>query len=316
MGASKMEISKSEYLLISKLLELSDVEIENVAINTSNEIIIKVKSTKAEITCHRCGAMTKPYGKGRPLRLRHLPMLGKKTFIEITPPRGICKNCDNNPTTTQTLSWYNRNAHYSKAYEKHVLLSLVHSTIADVSIKEDLSESVIQHIVDTHISEKTDWKKIKKLGLIGIDEITLKKGYKDYITIITSRINDSIKILAVIKGREKAAIKVFFTSIPKKKRKTIIAVCCDMYDGYINAAKEVFGDKVTIIVDRFHIAKLYRRCLVKLRQKELARLNRELSAEDYKSLKPAIAILVKKQECYSKQDKKELEKLFNLSPLI
>ena len=32
--------------------------------------------------------------------------------------------------------------------------------------------------------------------------------------------------------------------------------CSDMYDGFINAAKEVFGDKVKIIIDRFHVAKL------------------------------------------------------------
>ncbi len=197
-----------------------------------------------------------------------------------------------------------------------MLLSLVHSTIADISIKEDLSETVIQHIIDKNISGKINWKAIKKLGLTGIDEISLKKGYKDYVTIITSRFDDAIKILAVIKGREKASIKAFFTSIPKKKRKTMIAICCDMYDGYVNAAKEVFGEDVTIIIDRFHVAKLYRRSLVKLRQKELARLRKELPIEEYHSLKSAIAILVRKQECYSKQDKKALEKLFQLSPLL
>ena len=120
-----MEISESEYILITKLLGLSDIEIKNIEINKSNEIIIKVQSTKEETACHRCGSATKPYGKGRTLRLCHLPMLGKKTFIEITPPRGICESCDDNPTTTQTLAWYDRNTHYTKAYEKQVLLSLV-----------------------------------------------------------------------------------------------------------------------------------------------------------------------------------------------
>ncbi|MBK8537999.1 MAG: transposase [Candidatus Competibacteraceae bacterium] len=30
-----------------------------------------------------------------------------------------------------------------------------------------------------------------------------------------------------------------------------------MYVGFINAAKEVFWKKVQIVVDRFHVAKLY-----------------------------------------------------------
>jgi len=317
MGAySKMDISSQQLLIPKELLGLSDVEIEEVKVTRDNEIIIKVRSTKTEINCHRCGGLTKPYGKGTPLKLRHLPILGKKTFIEITPPRGICPHCDNNPTTTQTLSWHERNAHQTKAYEQHILLSMINSTIADVNIREELSGTTIQRIIDSHIHDKIDWKTIKELGIIGIDEISLKKGYRDFVTIITHRVNHEIKILTVINGREKSSIKAFFSAIPHKKCKTIIAICCDMYDGYINAAKEVFGQTIAIVVDRFHIAKLYRKSLVALRKKELVRLRKELPEEIYQSLKLAISILVKKQECVTKADKKELEVLFRYSPLL
>ena len=248
--------------------------------------------------------------------MRHLPILGRKTFIELTPPRGICKKCDTKTTTTQTLSWHKRNGRYTKSYEEHILLSVVNSTLADVSIREDISDTAVQNIIDRHIEEKVDWRKIKKLGIIGIDEISLKKGYNDFVTIIASRVNDKNRILAVLKGREKTTIKAFFHGIPKKKRRTISAVCCDMYDGYINAAHEVFGDKVPVVVDRFHVAKLCRKALISLRKQELARLRKGLTKEEYKSLKSSILILVKKQELYTKQDKHELERLFNYSPSL
>lgn len=89
-----------------------------------------------------------------------------------------------------------------------------------------------------------------------------------------------------------------------------------MYYGYINAAREVFGESIVIVVDRFHIAKLYRESLVSLRKSELARLRKELSQEEYHSLKSAISILVKKQECFNKRDRAELEKLFKYSQPI
>jgi len=108
----------------------------------------------------------------------------------------------------------------------------------------------------------------------------------------------------------------FFSSIPKKKRKTIIAVCCDLCDNYINAAEEVFGETIPVVADRYHVAKLYHGCLVDLRKKELARLRNELTAEEYKELKSAIAILVKKKECYNKEEKQVLEKLFKYSPVL
>jgi transposase len=193
---------------------------------------------------------------------------------------------------------------------------MVNSTLADVSIREDISDTAIQNIIDSHIDDKIQWNSIKTLGIIGIDEISLKKGYQDFVTIITSRVNDKNTILAVLKGRDKSTVKAFFDTIPKKKRKRIVAVCCDMYDGYINAAREVFGDKVTIVVDWFHVAKLYRKSLLSLRKQELVRLRKELTTVDYQSLKSAISILVKKQELYTKQDKRELERLFTYSPAL
>ena len=171
-------------------------------------------------------------------------------------------------------------------------------------------------MIDRNIEAKVNWKRIKKIGIIWIDEIALKKGYNDFVTIITSRLNGENTILAVIKGKEKSSVKAFFNSIPKKKHKSIIAVCCDMCDAYINAAKEVFNDNIAIVVDRFHVAKLYRKALVSLRKQELARLKKELSAEEYKSLQPAIAILVNKQELYTKQEKNKLELSFKYSQAL
>ncbi len=77
-------------------------------------------------------------------------------------------------------------------------------------------------------------------------------------------------------------------STPKRLKKTILAVCSDLYEGYINAAKEVFGANVIIVVDRFHSAKLYRNGLDELRKKERKRLKKELSKEEYKKLKGAM----------------------------
>ena len=71
-------------------------------------------------------------------------------------------------------------------------------------------------------------------------------------------------------------------------------ICSDMYDGFINPAKEVFGSKVNIIIDRFHVAKNYRSAMETLRKKEMKRLKADLSEEDYKKLKNIMWLLRKK----------------------
>src|SRR6266436_10441260 len=107
------------------------------------------------------------------------------------------------------------------------------------------------------------------------------------------RVGNTTRILAVLKDRKKETVKTFFSRIPTRVRKTVRAVCSDMYDGFINAAKEVFGDKVKIIIDRFHVAKLYRKGVDTLRKAEMKRLKNTLVKEEYAKLKNVRWILRK-----------------------
>ncbi|MDM8560093.1 transposase [Candidatus Parabeggiatoa sp. HSG14] len=71
---------------------------------------------------------------------------------------------------------------------------------------------------------------------IGLNEISLKKGHKDFVTVVSSHIDGHVQLLAVLKDRKKETVEDFLASIPKKLKKTVKSVCCDMYDGFINAA--------------------------------------------------------------------------------
>ena len=70
------------------------------------------------------------------------------------------------------------------------------------------------------------------------------------------------------------------------------------------------------MVDRFHVAKLYRKGLDTLRKQELKRLKEELSEEDYSELKGAMWVLRKRKENLTKKDKELLKKLFTYSPSL
>ena len=153
-----------------------------------------------------------------------------------------------------------------------MLLSAVNSTVADVAINEGIGYDAANGIIERHIKSEVNLKRFKTLELIGIDEIALKKGYRDYVTLITSLTMLGNEILAVVSVRKKEDFEKFFFSIPKQLRRTLQGVCSDMYDGFVNAAKAVLKG-VPIIVDRFHVAKLYRKSLVSLRKSELSRFD-------------------------------------------
>jgi transposase len=191
----------------------------------------------------------------------------------------------------------------------------INSTVEDVSIRESLGYEAVMGIIDRNIKPEVNWQDIKRIDAIGIDEISLKKGHKNFVVIVTARTDGKITVLAVLKDRKKATVKDFFLSIPKRLRKSVKAICTDMYDGFVNAAKEVFGRKV-IVVDRFHVAKLYRKGLETLRKKELKRLKEELSEDEYKKLKGVMWLLRKSKVDFTEEETATLKYLFELSPSL
>ncbi|BCA96500.1 hypothetical protein TUM19329_28610 [Legionella antarctica] len=191
--------------------------------------------------------------------------------------------------------------------------SLIHSTIANVSIKKKLGHKVMQAALDRLVAGHVDWENFKSLDTLGIDEIALKKGHDEYMTIISTRLNDGrIRVLAVIEGRGKADIKSYFESIPPRPQKTVRSVCTDMHDAFVYAAIGAFGPQ-SVVIDRYHVAKLYRKPLDKLRIKKMKRLKSELDSGEYAKLEGMMWILRKQHECLSDVDKSKLELLYKHS---
>jgi len=85
-------------------------------------------------------------------------MNGYECYLRINSKRGICEKCDDTPTTNQRLEWHDYKSRYTKAYLDYLMLSLVNSTLADVSIKENISADTIGRVLNKKVSQKVNWK--------------------------------------------------------------------------------------------------------------------------------------------------------------
>ena len=301
-----------ELRLPSYLLDIPNVRIIETRVDLNRHLIIHVESSDIGTLCHQCGKDTYASdGHEKPIILRHLPMFRYESSIRISPTRCKCK-CG--AITIQKYAWYTQRSTCTVLYEDHILLQLINSTISDVSVKENIGYDVVRGIIERKIDTTRDWSQITEMDVIGIDEISLRKGHQDFVTIVSGYSAGKLLILGVLKDKEKKTVQAFLQSIPVRLRKQVKAVCTDLYEGFINAAKEVFSKKVKITADRFHVAKLYRKSVDKLRTKEMKRLKEELSEDDYKELKGAMWIIWKREENLEPDDIKVLNILFSYSP--
>lgn len=118
------------------------------------EFIIRVQSQEKTTRCGLCGQeINCNYGKGAKIRLRHLPILGMETYMEIEPKRGQCNKCQYRPTTTQTVSWYVQKSPHTKAYDEHLVKQLIGSTVSDVSKKENVGYDAVLGALKREVPE-------------------------------------------------------------------------------------------------------------------------------------------------------------------
>jgi transposase len=102
------------------------------------------------------------------------------------------------------LKWYEQRSPHTKAYDQYLMKLLIGSTIADVSLKENLGYEAVLGALERQVDKAVNWDKVQNLETIGIDEVASKKGHKGYRAIVTARQNDgTVLILAVLPNRKK-----------------------------------------------------------------------------------------------------------------
>ena len=120
-------------------------------------------------------------------------------------------------------------------------------------------------------------------------------------------------MLDILEHRDKDSLIKY---LREKKESGLLAgveeVTCDMWDGYANAAMEVFGVGHRVTIDRFHVMKNLQEQLTKARRE----IQRGLSKEEAKELKGTRWLWVKNWDNLTSEEKKELEALKKRFPAL
>jgi len=144
--------------------------------------------------------------------------------------------------------------------------------------------------------------------VLGIDEISMPKGHRDFVCVITDI--DSKRVIEVLENRLKETLVAYFTSLPSSVRQSIRYVSIDMWEGYYQAVVEALPKRVKIVVDRFHVMKNLNDALTKGRRE----IQRGMSKEDRDELKGLCWILVKNEDNLDEEEKAKLRAMYKRCP--
>jgi len=118
------------------------------------------------------------------------------------------------------------------------------------------------------------------------------------------------KVLDVLETRVKAVVVAWFRSQPKAWLAGIRRAAMDMWEAYEKAIREVFGDQVEIVADKFHVVKQFNERIQACRR-EIQRGADEKTKQPLKGIRWAIA---KDPKNLTQGDRRALGQALKASP--
>jgi transposase len=249
-------------------------------------VIIEVFPKPEAIRCPEC--QSKSVKKRGTIRrdIRTIPIGSKPVFLRTIIQRIWCPICQF--VRQINLSFSNKGKSYTKAFERYALELSRLMTIKDISNHLKISWDTIKEIQKEHLKRRYKRIKLKDIKRIAIDEISIGKGHQ-YVTIVMDL--QTGRILHIDKGKGGDALEAFWKKL-KKSKAQIQAVSIDMSPAYLSAVVENLP-KVPIILDKFHVVKLFNGKLSDFRRKLYNHLS---DADEQKLIKGTRWLLLKNPE--------------------
>ncbi len=124
--------------------------------------------------------------------------------------------------------------------------------------------------------------------------------------------HDNARVLEVLENREKSTVLAYFQRAKQGLLAHVEEVTTDMWDAYVEAAREAFGNQVAITIDRFHVMKNFQECLTAARRER----QRELPVADREQLKGSRWLWLTNPENLAPEKRQELEALKKRFPSL
>jgi transposase len=259
--------------------------------------------------CHRaCDAIHRRWESDP---VKDLPVGPHAVELIVRTYQFACPHCDR--FFTPAAPAFARGAHATERFLEHAARLIRFSDIANAAAFLGVPEKTLEKWYYDHVERQrqdppTTPRPIQQLG---IDELKLTRGPGQFVAIIVDHTNE--RVLEVLKSRSKEAVRDYL----QQNRDSgllaeVIEVTTDMWDGYVAAAREVFGGGVRITIDRFHVMKNLQDHLTAARRE----IQRRLPKEEAKALKGTRWLWLTNQENLTEDERAELAGLGERFPLL
>jgi transposase len=146
---------------------------------------------------------------------------------------------------------------YTYRFEEYVLRMLIGSNEEELAARLGISAETVALIVENQLKDDKKIDTARVIKHVGMDEISLKKRHKLYVTVMTDLTDPNApKVLAVARGRDTVAAEQCLGKLSPEQRKAVETHRVDMGKVYGPVCGRLLPNS-RLVVDRFHVAKQF-----------------------------------------------------------
>ncbi|MGR3295731.1 MAG: ISL3 family transposase [Candidatus Bathyanammoxibius sp.] len=233
-------------------------------------------------------------------RIRDLSCGDARIYLEVEVRRVRCKRCGK--VKREKLPWLANNPFYTNRFSYYVGRKCRAMTVRDVAKELKLDWHAVKALEKEYMREQLRRNPVAAPRVIGIDEISLRKGHT--YRIVVSDLERGKPIWFGGLDRSAESMDMFYEWLgPKKARKIELAVM-DMWKAFTKSARTNIP-QAAILYDKFHVMRHLGEAMDKVRKMEYARL----SGKDRSYIKGQKYTLLSNRENLTLDGRKALKKV-------
>ncbi len=178
-----------------------------------------------------------------------------------------CRRCGT--VKRERLEDFLENALHSKRFARYIGERCRSSTITDVAREQSLDWHTVKRLEKEYMREQLERAGKARPKVIGIDEISVRKGHE--YRIVVSDLEKHRPIWFGGTDRSEASMDEFYAFLGEKPAKRIRLAVMDMWKPF-RASTNRHAPQAAILFDKFHILRHLGEALDKVRKQEYARL--------------------------------------------
>lgn len=247
--------------LLALVLGVKHTRVRDVTA-TVDGVVADVALTTRLPRCSGCGCRARRVYDRRTRSWRHLDLAGVRLTLRAIIRRVRCARCG---VRTELVPWAPHGVWFTYAFADAVAYLARYIDFATVATLARTTRRSVAALVGRVLTRPLGGDGLDDLTVIGIDEIAYRPGHR-YLTVVVDHLRR--RVVWAAPGHDKATVRRFFVALGPQRIAKLRAVTLDLSGAYREAVQEA-APRVTLVFDRFHVARLAHRALDAVRLSQM-----------------------------------------------